>query len=116
MEKTAKYIVFRDKKTGSYLQEYNSRGTLACKSEFSDAIEHATVMRFESFEQQRKRVKALAKALNCEIIVVEATYNLKYLNGEDAKEVNANGKSLFDVLNEIGREMGLNVGVEKVGE
>ena len=32
MEKTAKYVVFRDKKTGQFLQEYKSRGTLGCTS------------------------------------------------------------------------------------
>ena len=41
--------------------------------------------------------------------MVEATYNLKHLNGEDAKEVEVkdNGKSLFDVMNEIAQELGL---------
>ena len=86
MEKTAKYVVFRDKKTGQFLQEYKSRGALGCTSEFINDIEHATVMNFEAFEQQRKRVKALAKAFECEIVVVEATYDLKFLNGEDVKE------------------------------
>ena len=54
-------------------------------------------------------MKLLAKALDCEIIVVEANYDLKYLNGEDAKEVEikVNGKSIVDMLHELGKEMGL---------
>lgn len=49
--------------------------------------------------------------MDCEVLVVEATYNLKHLNGEEAKEIEmepkVNGKSLFDVLHEVGIEMGL---------
>lgn len=109
MEKTAKYIVFRHKETEAYLTEYKNEGTLAYEANFIKQIRHAKTMDFEAFEEQRKHIKLLAKALDCEILVVEATYNLKHLNGEDAKEVEVkdNGKSLFDVMNEIAQELGL---------
>ena len=68
-------------------------------------------MSFEAFEKQRKQIKLLAKAMECEILVVEATYDLKHLNGEDAKEIKkeptVNGKSISDILREVGIEMGL---------
>lgn len=109
MEKTAKYIVFRTKNTGAYLTEYKNEGTLAYEANCSNNIRHAKTMSFEAFEEQRKQMKLLAKAFDCEILVVEATYNLKHLNGEDAKEVEptVNGKSLVDILHEVGIEMGL---------
>lgn len=109
MEKTAKYIVFRSKETGAYLTEYKNEGTLAYEANCSNNIRHAKTMSFEAFEAQRKQMKLLAKAFDCEILVVEATYNLKHLNGEDAKEVEptVNGKSLVDILHEVGIEMGL---------
>lgn len=109
MEKTAKYIVFRTKNTGAYLTEYKTEGTLAYEANCSHNIRHAKTMSFEAFEEQRKHMKWLAKALDCEILVVEATYNLKHLNGEDAKEVDptVNGKSFVDILHEVGLEMGL---------
>ena len=71
-------------------------------------------MDFEAFEAQRKNMKLLAKALDCEILVVEATYDLKHLNGEDVKEVEptVNGKSIVDILREVAQEMGL----DKAGE
>ena len=52
--------------------------------------------------------------MECEILVVEATYDLKHLNGEDVKEVapTVNGKNIFDVLSELGLKMGL----DKAGE
>lgn len=116
MEKTAKYIVFRHKDTGAYLTEYKNEGTLAYEANFIREIKHAKTMSFEAFEAQRKQIKLLAKAMECEILVVEATYDLKHLNGEDAKEIEkeptVNGKSLVDILHEVGIEMGL----DKAGE
>lgn len=109
MKLTEKYIVFRSKETGAYLTEYKNEGTLAYEANCSNNIRHAKTMSFEAFEAQRKQMKLLAKAFDCEILVVEATYNLKHLNGEDAKEVEpkVNGKSLVDILHEVGIEMGL---------
>lgn len=114
MEKTAKYIVFRHKDTGAYLTDYKNEGTLAYEANFIKQIRHAKTMDFEAFEVQRKTMKLLAKALDCEILVVEATYDLKQLNGEDVKkaEPTVNRKSLVDLLHEVGIEMGL----DKAGE
>lgn len=109
MEKTAKYIVFRHKDTGAYLTDYKNEGTLAYEANFIKQIRHAKTMDFEAFEVQRKTMKLLAKALDCEILVVEATYDLKQLNGEDVKEAEptVNGKSIADILWEVAQEMGL---------
>lgn len=114
MEKTAKYIVFRHKESGAYLTDYKNEGTLAYEANFIKQIRHAKTMDFEAFEAQRKNMKLLAKALDCEILVVEATYDLKHLNGEDVKEVEptVNGKSIVDILREVAQEMGL----DKAGE
>lgn len=87
MELTKKYIVFRDKETGNFLQDYNSRGTLAYEANYIDTILKAAPMSFEMFEKEKESHEALAKAFDCEIVVVEATFNLKHLNGKDAKEI-----------------------------
>lgn len=87
MEQTKKFIVFRNTETGTFLQEYKSRGTLAYEAEYVNSLTHATKMSFESFEEQREKVELMAKVFDCEILVVEATYDLKQLNGEDAKEI-----------------------------
>lgn len=106
MQLTKKYIVFRDKESGAYLDEYKNEGTLAYKASYVREIKHAKTMDFEAFEEQRKQVELLAKTMGCEILVVEATYNLKHLNGEDAKEIEMSEeerakaalRSLFDML------------------
>ena len=114
MKKTEKYIVFRNKETGAYLVDYKNEGTLAYKANYIREIKHAKTMGFEAFEEQREKVELLARAMDCEILVVEATYDLKHLNGEDVKEVapTVNGKNIFDVLSELGLKMGL----DKAGE
>lgn len=114
MEKTEKYVVFRHKESGAYLVDYKSQGTLAYEANYTSDIKRVALISFEAFEEQRKQIKLLAKAMECEILVVEATYDLKHLNGEDVKEVapTVNGKNIFDVLSELGLKMGL----DKAGE
>lgn len=107
MELTAKYIVFRNQESGTYLTDYHNEGTLAYKAEYVDAIKHAKTMSFEAFEEQKSQIELLAKTMDCEILVVEATYDVKHVNGEDAKEiemteapVNAALRSVLDMLGE----------------
>ena len=107
MKKTEKYIVFRNKETGAYLVEYKNEGTLAYKAEYIDAIKHAKTMSFEAFEEQREQVELMAKVFECEILVVEATYDLKQLNGEDVQEIEMTEKTkraaaLSALLNMLG--------------
>lgn len=108
MKLTEKYIVFRNKETGAYLDEYKNEGTLAYKASYIGEIKHAKTMSFEAFEEQRQQVELLAKTMECEILVVDATYDLKQLNGEDAKEIELSDeakakaalRSLLDMLGE----------------
>lgn len=87
MKLTEKYIVFRDKETGNFLQDYNSRGTLAYDANYIDNILKAAPMSFEQFEEEKEQYEALAKVFDCEIVVVEGTFDLKYTNGENVSEV-----------------------------
>lgn len=83
---TAKYYVFRDKKEGEYLQKFHDKGTLAFHAEFTDEIHKALTMIPEAYEQQKKQMKNLAKAMNVEIIEVNATFELTYPNGDENRE------------------------------
>ena len=108
MKLTEKYIVFRNKETGAYLVDYKNEGTLAYTANYIREIKHAKTMDFEAFEEQREKVELLAKTMECEILVVETTYDVKQLNGEDAKEMEmteeeqakAALRSLLDMLGE----------------
>ena len=107
MKLTNKYIVFRDKETGNFLQDYNSRGTLAYEANYIDTILKAAPMSFEMFEKEKESHEALAKAFDCEIVVVEATFDLKELSGEDAKEIEMSSEKqakavLLSLLEKLG--------------
>ena len=107
MKQSEKYIVFRNKESGAYLTDYKHEGTLAYEANCSHNIRYAKTMSFAAFEEQRKQMKLLARAMYCEILVVEATYDLKHLNGEDVKEMEpkVNGRSIVDILREIRTEL-----------
>lgn len=87
MQLTEKYIVFRDKETGNFLRDYNSRGTLAYDANYIDNILKAAPMSFETFEEEKEQYESLAKVFDCEIVVVEGTFDLKYTDGKDVSEV-----------------------------
>lgn len=109
MKKTEKYVVFREKTVGQYLADYKNQGTLAYEANYVDDIAKAATINFTAYKDQKQQMKLLAKAFDCEILVVEATYDLKKLNGEEPQEIAlaTNGKSIVDILREVAQEMGL---------
>ena len=109
MEQKEKFIVFREKTVGQYLADYKNQGTLAYEANYVDDIAKAATINFTAYKDQKQKMKLLAKSFDCEILVVEATYDLKHLNGEDVKEVEptVNGKSIVEMLSELGQVMGL---------
>ena len=109
MEQREKFIVFREKTVGQYLADYTNQGTLAYEANYVDDIAKAATINFTAYKDQKQTMKLLAKAFDCEILVVKATYDLKKLNGEEPQEIALakNGKSIIDILHEVGIEMGL---------
>ena len=87
---TAKYYVFRDKEKGEYLESYKDRGRLAFQNGYTDGIQNALTMSEEGYEQQKKKIKYLAKAFGAEIIEVNATFELTYPNGDEIREIEKN--------------------------
>lgn len=102
MKESKKYIVFRDRETGQFLTGYKSKGTLAFDANFTEAIESASITSIEAFEVQKKQYKALAKAMECEIVVVDAMFKLNYLNGDEVKAVERKEVKLPSLINLIG--------------
>ena len=87
MKETKKDIVFRDKETGGFLKDFKSKGTLAFDANFTNEIEAASVTTMDAYETQKEPFEGLAKATGCEVILVEATFDLKYLNSGEVKEI-----------------------------
>lgn len=88
MKKTEKFIVLRNKETGLFLQEYeNNKRALAYSSIWTDDLRDAANNSVESIEKQGDHLYKVAEAFEGELIEVTATYELKTLDGEDAKDL-----------------------------
>ena len=91
MKKTEKFIVLRDKNTGDYIQNYkNNEGAFTFSARLTSEIQDAATNLIDSLEiieNVGQDLKALAKGLGSEILVVEAEYTLKTLDGEEPKDL-----------------------------
>lgn len=106
MKQTKTFIVFRDKKTGAFLVDYqNKKSSLAFKSTWSDDIEDAINITKEKFEEENECYKGMLDVFGAEPIEVKAEYTLTTLDGEEPEEIKANNQSkakmLFDALDDI---------------
>lgn len=91
MKKTEKFIVLRNRNTGDYIQNYkNNEGTFTFSAQLTEDIQDAATNLIDSLEvikNDGQDLKALAQGLGCEILVVEAEYTLKTLDGEEPEDL-----------------------------
>ena len=91
MKKIEKFIVLRNKNTGDYIQNYkNNEGAFTFSAQLTSEIQDAATNLIDSIEvveNDGQNLKALAQGLGCEILVVEAEYTLKTLDGEEPKDL-----------------------------
>ena len=91
MKKTEKFIVLRDKNTGDYIQNYkNNEGAFTFSARLTSEIQDAATNLVDSIEvaeNDGQSLKALAQGLGSEILVVEAEYTIKILDGKEPKDL-----------------------------
>lgn len=91
MKKTENFIVLRNRNTGDYIQNYkNNEGAFTFSAQLTENIQDAATNLIDSLEVIKNNgqdLKALAKGLGCEILVVEAEYTLKTLDGEEPENL-----------------------------
>lgn len=88
MKHTEKFAVLRHKETGAFLNEYKSKeGTFAYSAGFINDLRHAAKNELKAIESQKEDFEKLANAFDCEILVVEAEYTLKTLEGDEPEEL-----------------------------
>lgn len=91
MKKTEKFIVLRDKNTGDYIQNYkNNEGAFTFSARLTSEIQDAATNLIDSLEiieNDGQDLKALAQGLGSEILVVEAEYTIKTLDGKEPKDL-----------------------------
>ena len=88
MKHTDKFAVLRNKKTGTFVNNYKSKkGTFAYSVEYADDLRRAAKNELKAIESQKEDFEKLEYALNFQILVVEAEYTLKTLDGKEPEEL-----------------------------
>lgn len=83
MKENNKQVVFYSAEKNGFLGKYKDRGSLAFEAGFSEYLENALSMPLESYEDQKDELDKLAEAFGCEVLIVEAEYNVTKLDGSD---------------------------------
>ena len=88
MKKTETFVVLRDKETGKFLVEYKNNGrALAYSAKYTDNLRNASKNDLTATKEQIEDFEKLANAFDCEILVVEAEYTLKTLDGNEPEDL-----------------------------
>lgn len=88
MKKTETFVVLRNKETGRFLVEYKNNGrALAYSVKNTDKLSNASKNDVTATKEQIEEFEKLANAFDCEILVVEAEYTLKTLEGDEPEDL-----------------------------
>ena len=83
MKENNKHIVFYSAEKDGFLRSYKNRESLAFTATFDERLWKALQMPLEPYEEQKADVDKLAEAFGCEVLIVEAEYNVTKLDGSD---------------------------------
>lgn len=107
MKKTEKFVVIRSLETGQYLMKYKSNeGAFAYSATWSEDLQDAASNDVKSLEKKGNKMQKTAELFGGELLVVNATYELKTLDGNEPKDLTeeieeAKRKHLVSLLNEL---------------
>lgn len=88
MKKTEKFIVIRSTESGQFLVKYeNNPGAFTYSSTWSEDLQDAATNAIESLERNEGKVEKVAEALGGEVLIVNATYELETLDGNEPKDL-----------------------------
>ena len=88
MKKTEKFIVIRSTETGQYLMKYkNNERALAYSATWSKELQDAATNSPESVQYQRDKLQKVAEAFGGELLIINATYELETLDGNEPKDL-----------------------------
>lgn len=83
MKENNKQVVFYSAEKDGFLKSYKDKGSLVFKAVFADSLWRALQLPIEFYEKQKNNIDKLAEAFDCEVLIVEAEYNVTKLDGSD---------------------------------
>ena len=83
MKQTEKQVVFYSAEKDGFLKSYKDKGSIVFEAVFDDRLWKALQLPIEFYEKQKNNLDKLAEAFDCEVLIVEAEYNVTKLDGSD---------------------------------
>lgn len=90
MKENNKQVVFYSAEKDGFLESYKNKGSLVFKAVFGDRLWEALQLPIEFYEKQKNNIDKLAEAFDCEVLIVEAEYNVTKLDGSDFERTERN--------------------------
>lgn len=81
MKENNKQVIFYSAEKDGFLKSYKDRGSLVFGATFTDRLRDALYLPVEPYEEQKTEIDKLAEAFDCEVLIVEAEYNVTKLDG-----------------------------------
>lgn len=81
MKENNKQVVFYSAEKDGFLESYKDKGSLVFTAVFTERLEKALFLPLEPYEEQKNELDKLAEAFGCEVLIVEAEYNVTKLDG-----------------------------------
>ena len=83
MKENNKLVVFYNAEKDAFIEGYKDRDTLAFETALTTKLRNALSIPLEPYEEQKNELDKLAEAFGCEVLIVEAEYNVTKLDGSD---------------------------------
>lgn len=83
MKENNKQVVFYSAEKNGFLTSYKDKGNIAFTATFDPRLWKALQLPFEPYEKQKTELDKLAEVMGCEVLIVEAEYNVTKLDGSD---------------------------------
>lgn len=83
MKENNKNIVLYNAEKNGFLTSYKDKGNIAFTATFDSRLWKALQLPIEPYEKQKARIDKLAEVFDCEVLIVEAEYNVTKLDGSD---------------------------------
>lgn len=81
MKENNKQVIFYSAEKDGFLKSYKDRGSLVFTATFTDRLRDALYLPVEPYEEQKTEIDKLAEAFDCEVLIVEAEYNVTKFDG-----------------------------------
>lgn len=81
MKENNKQVIFYSAEKDGFLKSYKDKGSLAFTATFTSRLRDALYLPIEPYEEQKTEIDKLAEVFDCEVLIVEAEYNVTKLDG-----------------------------------